>query len=230
MIDIRPIRRAEEFRAVEQLQQEIWNVVDREVVPTLHLIPATAVGAILLGAFDGERLVGFVYGFPGFEGEARIIHSDMLAVLPDYRGAGLGRRLKMAQRQAALDAGVRRITWTFDPLQARNAHLNFNRFGVTSKRYLRDFYGDTTSPLHRGIGTDRLWVEWNLSESSGLGPRGSETIRIEIPADVGALPVEEARAWREKTRDEFEKAFARGFIATRFERGTPAGAYILTAH
>ena len=211
---IRALTTIDELRAVEDLQQKVWNVVDREVVPALHFIPAVAVGAILLGAFDDDRIIGFVYGFPGFEGAHRIIHSDMLAVLPEARGRGLGIALKLAQREAALAQGIDRITWTFDPLQSRNAHLNFTRLGATADRYLRDFYGETTSPLHRGIGTDRLWVTWNLRES--LPPAGD--LRIEIPRDIGALPIEEAVRWREKTRAEFESAFARGFRVTGFER------------
>ena len=98
---IRALETLDDFRAVEELQQKVWNVADREIVPALHFIPAVAVGAIVLGAFDGDRMVGFVYGFPGFEGEHRIIHSDMLAVLPEVRGRGLGVALKLAQRDAA---------------------------------------------------------------------------------------------------------------------------------
>ncbi|HET7704815.1 MAG TPA: GNAT family N-acetyltransferase [Thermoanaerobaculia bacterium] len=210
---IRPLTTIDEFRAVEDLQQKVWNVVDREVVPALHFIPAVAVGAILLGAFDGERMIGFVYGFPGFEGGHRIIHSDMLAVVPGARGRGLGVALKLAQRDAALAKGIDTITWTFDPLQSRNAHLNFTRLGATADRYLRDFYGETTSPLHRGIGTDRLWVTWNLRESRP--PCGD--LRIEIPRDISALPMDEAVRWRTKTRAEFESAFARGYRVTGFE-------------
>lgn len=198
--------------AVEELQNTIWNVVDREIVPALHFIPATTVGAILLGAFDGHRLVGFAYGFPGFEDGERIIHSDMLAVLPDYRSQGLGRRLKLAQRDAALAAGVHRITWTFDPLQSRNAHFNFHRLGVTSDRYLRDFYGKTTSPLHR-VGTDRLWVVWDLDRASGPGPRASGDLLISIPRDLSEL------------REAFASAFGDGYVAFDFDRS--ATAYLL---
>ena len=210
---IRPLTTIDDFRAVEDLQQEVWNIVDREIVPALHFIPAVAVGAILLGAFEGERMVGFVYGFPGFEEEHRIIHSDMLAVLPAAQGRGLGTALKLAQRDAALAAGIDRITWTFDPLRARNAHLNFTRLGAISDRYLLDFYGETSSPLHRGIGTDRLWVTWNLREQR----RPSGDVRIEIPRDIGALPLEEGVRWRAKTRAEFENAFSRGYVVSGFE-------------
>jgi predicted GNAT superfamily acetyltransferase len=213
---IRALGTLDDFRAVEELQQKVWHVSDREIVPALHFIPAVAVGAIVLGAFEGDRMVGFVYGFPGFEGEHRIIHSDMLGVVPEMRSRGLGVALKLAQRDAALAKGIDRITWTFDPLQARNAHLNFTRLGVTSDRYLRDFYGETTSPLHR-IGTDRLWVTWDLR---GPRPATRSDLRIEIPRDVNALPVEEAMQWRARTREQFEDAFAKGYIVTGFEKSS----------
>jgi predicted GNAT superfamily acetyltransferase len=207
-VDIRPIHGIEEYHAVENLQKEVWQIEDREIVPAIHMIAACEVGAILLGAFDGEDLVGFVYGFPGFEHGQPIIHSDMLAVRPSHRDRGLGRRLKFAQRDHALARGIPRITWTFDPLQSRNAHLNLNILGATADRYLRDFYGETSSPLHSG-GTDRLWVTWDLNGSST--PLGPGSRHIAIPADRMTL------------RTQFEEAFAQGFIAVRFENG----AYVL---
>jgi predicted GNAT superfamily acetyltransferase len=200
-MEIREIRGQRDLRAVEDLQKEVWACDDREILPALHMIAAREVGAILLGAFDHDVLVGFVYGFPGFEGEHRVIHSDMLAVRTAYRDRGLGRALKLAQREQALARGVDRITWTFDPLQARNAYLNLARLGVTADRYLRDFYGETTSPLHAS-GTDRLWVTWHLHGR----PRVEE------------LPRRVAITDRETTRLDFERAFADGLIAIGFDR------------
>ena len=109
---------------------------------------------------------------------------------------------------------VTSVRATFDPLRSRNAHLNF-RLGVTADRYLRDFYGETTSPLHRGIGTDRLWVSWDLG--SGRGAQGSEVERIEIPRDLASLSIEEARDWRDRTRRQFEEAFGMVLIAVGFD-------------
>ncbi len=214
-MEIRALSGAAELHAVEELQREVWRVSDREVVPALHLIPACAVGGILLGAFDGGELVAFVYGFPGFEGDERIIHSDMLAVRASHRDRGFARALKLAQRDAALARGIRRITWTFDPLQAKNAYLNFAILGATADRYLRDFYGATSSPLHR-TGTDRLWVTWDLD--GRRGQTGLSDLQIEIPRDVDALSDNEARDWRTRTRDAFERAFAGGYVVTGFER------------
>jgi predicted GNAT superfamily acetyltransferase len=200
-MDIREIRGRDELRAVEALQKEVWDCNDLEVLPGIHMIAAREVGAILVGAFDGADLVGFAYGFPGFEGEHRVIHSDMLAVRTTYRDRGLGRALKLAQRDAALARGIDRITWTFDPLQTRNAVLNFEKLGVVADRYLPDFYGDTSSPLHAG-GTDRLWVTWHLRERPTFQP-SAERIAVTTHAEM---------------RRAFDRAFNSGLIAAGFDR------------
>ena len=200
-MDIRELRGRAELRGVEELQKEVWSCSDLEVLPAIHMTAAREVGAILLGAFAGGTLIGFVYGFPGFEDDRRVIHSDMLAVRDEYRDRGVGRALKLAQREHALARGVDRITWTFDPFQARNAYLNFMRLGVIADRYLCDFYGETSSPLHAG-GTDRLWVTWHLH---GRPPIEETPERVSI-------------ASREKTRAAFEAAFAKGLIAIGFDR------------
>ena len=221
---IRPVRTHDEFYAVERLQKEIWSVEDREVLPAVHMIAACEVGAILLGAFEGDDMIGFVYGFPGLEDGQPIIHSDMLAVKREYRDRGLGSELKRAQREAALARGIHRITWTFDPLQARNAYLNLEHLGAIATRYLPDFYGQTTSPLH-ALGTDRLWVVWDLVEDRR--PRLSN-LTIEIPTDISILDLEAAKRWRDQTRQRFETAFAAGYIVTGFERGDDISRYLLT--
>ena len=200
-MEIREIRRRDELLAVEKLQQEVWGCNDLEVVPALHMIAALQVGAIVVGAFDGGSLIGFAYGFPGFEGEHRVIHSDMLAVRSSWRDRGIGRALKLAQREGALARGVDRITWTFDPLQTRNAFLNFEKLGVVADRYLRDFYGQTSSPLHAG-GTDRLWVTWHLNGRPSFHP-SAERVAVST---------------REETRGGLERAFKAGLIVTGFNR------------
>jgi predicted GNAT superfamily acetyltransferase len=162
-IGIRDIESIEEMGAVEELQREVWRCADVDVVPRMMLHPACEVGGVLVGAFDGARLVGFAFGFVGLERSRVVLHSHMLAVKPEYRGRDLGFRLKLAQRERALRKGITRMTWTFDPLQSRNAHLNFAKLGVTSDDYRVNYYGDvSTSPLHAGAGTDRLWVTWQL--------------------------------------------------------------------
>src|SRR5687767_2319535 len=160
-IIIRDIETLDEMHEVESLQREIWGLSDLDVLPALALRPQKELGAILIGAFANGRMVGFVFGFPGILNGETIIHSDMLGVSNEYRSQNVGYLLKLAQRSAALALGVRRITWTFDPLQSRNAHLNFNKLGVIADRYLVNYYGETSSFLHRA-GTDRLWVTWLL--------------------------------------------------------------------
>ena len=164
-ITIRDIDAASEMRAVEVLQKEIWGVPDLDVVPLTQMVAAKVAGGVLLGAYDGESLVGFVYGFVGYEHGQVSHHSHMLAVKPAYRNYDLGRRLKLAQRERVLEQGITLMTWTFDPLQSLNAYFNFNKLGVFSDRYFIDFYGeDAESFLHK-TGTDRFWVKWDLSNS-----------------------------------------------------------------
>ncbi|MCI0665226.1 MAG: GNAT family N-acetyltransferase [Acidobacteria bacterium] len=161
-IILRDISSIAEMREVEELQKEVWGMSDRDIVPLTQLIAAREVGGILIGAFDGNSLVGFVYGFPGFESGHPVIHSHMAAVKQSYRGHQLGYQLKLAQREQALAQGIKCMSWTFDPLQSLNAHFNFSKLGVVSNQYRVDFYGETSSSfLHRG-GTDRLWVSWLL--------------------------------------------------------------------
>ena len=135
---------------------------DEDSLPMTLAIACKAVGNIFVGAFDGNRLVGFAFGIFGREHGQTTIHSHMLAVLERYRQHDLGLKLKHAQRERALVLGIREMTWTYDPLQSRNAHLNFAKLGIVSENYKVDFYGpETSSVLHRN-GTDRLWVRWLL--------------------------------------------------------------------
>ncbi|HVF41650.1 MAG TPA: GNAT family N-acetyltransferase [Pyrinomonadaceae bacterium] len=200
-IGIRDIASIDEMGAVEELQREVWACGDIDVVPRLMLHPAREVGGTLVGAFDGARLVGFAFGFVGLEHGRLVLHSHMLAVKAEYRGHSLGARLKLAQRERALRQGIELMTWTYDPLQGRNAQLNFARLGVVSDDYRVDYYGDvSTSPLHRGTGTDRLWVTWRLDDERVRGridaPRGDPESRREelgratplVRAGAGAEP------------------------------------------
>jgi len=162
-IIIRDIEAGAEMHAVEELQKEVWGLPDLDVVPLSHLVAAKTAGGVLLGAFDRETLVGFVYGLVGYEHGQAAHHSHMLAVKPSYRNFDLGHRLKLAQRERVLAQGINLMTWTFDPLQSLNAYFNFYKLGVVSDCYFINFYGaDAASFLHRN-GTDRLWVTWLLT-------------------------------------------------------------------
>ena len=186
-IMIRDLESIEDLRQIPDVEKEVWGSDDRDTVPVLLLIAAREAGSILLGAFDDQQLIGFAFGFPGLEHGQVSIHYHMTAVLPRYRNLNLGYQLKLVQRERALAAGVRHITWTFDPLQARNAHFNFAKLGVVSDRYKIDFYGrESTSVLHRN-GTDRLWVSWlldsdrvrhRLNRTSGLAESSPEILLV----------------------------------------------------
>lgn len=159
-IVIRDIESFEEMRAVEELQKEVWEFADLDVVPRTILVAGREVGGVLVGAYDGSALVGFVYGFPGYENGQSVHHSHMLAVKPVYRSSNLGYKLKLAQRDRVLAQHLNQITWTFDPLQSRNAYFNFAKLGVIADSYRIDFYGKATSSFLHQAGTDRLWVNW----------------------------------------------------------------------
>jgi len=162
---IRPVTTLEECHQVAALEKLVWGFTDGEdVVPPSLLIVSIKRGGLLLGAFgDDGALQGFVYSMPATK-EGRLTHwSHLLAVIPEARQTGLGLRLKLAQREYAIRAGIDLIEWTFDPLQALNAHLNFARLGVVVEEYAADVYGHSTSPLHRGTPTDRFVAEWRLT-------------------------------------------------------------------
>src|SRR6266436_4971612 len=162
-IVIRDLESLDDLRKVETLEQEVWGLSDRDVLPLTMSVAAKEAGSIWLGAFEGNRLVGFAFGFLGMDDGQVMVHSHMLAVRDEYRDLDLGYKLKLAQRERALGMRVHSMTWTFDPLQSRNAHLNFGKLGVISNRYKTDFYGpETSSVLHRNS-TDRLWVKWPIT-------------------------------------------------------------------
>jgi predicted GNAT superfamily acetyltransferase len=161
-ISIRDLTSFDDLKQVEAVEREVWGVPERDTVPLTLAIAVKEAGGIWLGAFDGPELVGFAFGFLGLEDGRLAVHSHQLAVRDRYRNTNLGYRLKLAQRDRALALGIQQMTWTFDPLQSKNAHVNFAKLGVVSGRYEVDFYGPgTSSVLHRN-GTDRLWVKWPM--------------------------------------------------------------------
>ena len=185
---IRPLRGIDEYRACVRLQEEIWGGNFTERVPPAMLMVAQELGGVASGAWDGDRLVGFVFGVTGLRG-GRLAHwSDMLAVRPEYRNRGLGRRLKLHQRDEVLARGVETVHWTFEPLESRNAYLNFAKLAVTVREYRRDLYGEPDSPLHQGLGTDRFVVDWAI-DSDRVRARIAGTDRPPTAADVQELPV-----------------------------------------
>ncbi len=167
-ITIRDLRSFDDLKQVEAVEREVWALSELDTMPLTLAIATREAGSIWLGAFDSAKLIGFAFGILGVEGNRPNIHSHMLAVREPYRSLDLGYKLKLAQRERALamrvgDMRIAEVTWTFDPLQSRNAHLNFAKLGVISDSYKIDFYGpETSSVLHRN-GTDRLWVKWPIA-------------------------------------------------------------------
>jgi predicted GNAT superfamily acetyltransferase len=162
-ISIRDLTTFADLKKVEALEKEVWGISDLDAIPMALAVATREAGSIWLGAFDGKEMIGFAFAFFGIECGSLMLHSHMLAVRQAYRDSDLGYTLKLAQRERALPLRVREITWTFDPLQSKNAHLNFDKLGVISSSYKIDFYGpETSSVLHRNS-TDRLWVRWPIA-------------------------------------------------------------------
>jgi predicted GNAT superfamily acetyltransferase len=190
-ITVRDLKSIDDLSQLKAVEKEVWGMTDDDTLPLTLAIALKASGNILVGAFDttkekgkdkdkdNDKLVGFAFGFLGREHGQTTIHSHMLAVLDGYRHLDLGSRLKQAQRERAMAMGVREMTWTFDPLQSRNAHFNFSKLGVVSETYKVDFYGpETSSVLHRN-GTDRLWVRWMLNSRRVRDRLAGKNSRVE---------------------------------------------------
>ncbi|MBI4539713.1 MAG: GNAT family N-acetyltransferase [Gemmatimonadetes bacterium] len=178
-----------EFRACADLQREVWGERYTEVVPASLLMAAQRLGGVVAGAFDARGLlVGFVFGLTGEDGGVPVHWSDTLAVRPGFQNRQLGTRLKLFQRELLLPRGVTRVQWTFDPLESRNAYLNFARLGVEAREYRADLYGETDSALHEGIGTDRLVASWEIA-SERVRRRLSGEERSPRGCDLADVPV-----------------------------------------
>jgi predicted GNAT superfamily acetyltransferase len=181
IIAIRSLESFDDLKQVEAVEKEVWGLSDADTIPLTIAIATKEAGSFWIGAFDDAQLVGFAFAFLGIVDGRLILHSHMLAVRQPYRDSDLGYRLKLAQRERALalrmEAAsthefrdprtpalrIEEISWTFDPLQSKNAHLNFAKLGVVSERYRIDFYGPATSSVLHRNGTDRLWVKWPIA-------------------------------------------------------------------
>jgi predicted GNAT superfamily acetyltransferase len=184
-IEIHDIDDLRGCQAVVAVQEAVWGA-ESEIVPPSVLVASIKRGGILLGAYGDDRLVGFVWSMPGWLNQVRTQWSHMLAVLPDARGARIGERLKWAQRERALEQGVTLIEWTFDPLQALNAHLNVSVLGCVSNEYLVDAYGELAGPLHRGTPTDRLIASWWIDAKDLARRKAARDLEMAQPAPTPA--------------------------------------------
>jgi predicted GNAT superfamily acetyltransferase len=200
-------------------------------------VVASKVGGQVFGAFDGAQMVGFCLSIPGLKpGGGGFLHSHMLGVLPGYRDGGVGRALKLAQREEALARGISLVEWTFDPLELKNAWFNLERLGAIARRYVENQYGTTTSHLHGGLPTDRLVAEWWLASDRARGavagepPRPAVQARVEIPGDIAAIRQKDPLCAREiqmRAGNEFREHFSRGLAVIGFERSPEKGTYLL---
>jgi predicted GNAT superfamily acetyltransferase len=183
----RDLKTLEEFAQVVELERVIWGPGYDEVVPVPILAVTVKRGGILIGAFDGDRMIGFVYSLPGIKYGKPTQWSDMLGVLDEFRNAGAGRELKLLQRERTIAMGLDLIEWTYDPMQAMNAHLNFAKLGVIVEEYEENIYGESSSPLHRGNPTDRFVAEWWVREphvERRIAPAGPITLRTNELTDA----------------------------------------------
>ena len=237
-IVVRKVCTLREFHTCVELQREIWGEADLEIEPVTMFVVASITGGQVLGAFDGEKMVGFTLAVVGWRQNLTYLHSHQTGVSAAYRDRGVGRMLKLLQRDEALGRGIRLVEWTFDPLETKNAHFNLNRLGAICRRYVPDLYGVTTSPLHRGIPTDRLVAEWRLDSARvaaairDLAPEAAEAPAvIEMPQELEQWKQGDPQRVREvqtRTREEFTRWFAKEYAAVAVRRNKDgSAAYLL---
>ena len=238
-VTIRKCEALEDMQAAFALQKEVWKFSDAELVPVRMFVLATKIGGHVIGAFDQKELVGFTLAIPGMRNGRSYIHSHMLAVRQQYRDGGMGRRLKLAQRDEALARGFALMEWTFDPLEIKNAYLNIEKLGAIARRYIVNQYGITTSPLQGGLPSDRLVAEWWLKSKrvesvlAGKRPEFQPSVRVSVPAQIyewKASAETRARALevQTKNRDEFLRAFQDGLSVLGYQRdGGGDGRFLL---
>jgi predicted GNAT superfamily acetyltransferase len=241
-IQLRSCTEVEEFRACVVLQKEVWGFADNELVPLRIFSLAPKIGGQVIGAWKGEALVGFAFSIPGIRNRHSYLHSHMLAVKADYRNSGLGRRLKLFQREDAIALGYELIEWTFDPLEIKNAYFNLERLGAIARRYNINQYGITSSPLQGFLPSDRLVAEWWLKSkrvesllSVGEHDVFREEMRIEVPAEIYAWKAEpetrkKAAEVQLRNRELFLKAFSQGLACLRYGRDRDGNGVFLLGH
>jgi predicted GNAT superfamily acetyltransferase len=213
-VTIRDLQSYQDLVQAEALEKEVWELADRDVMPLAMIIATKEAGSIWVGAFDGTELIGFAFGFLGMERGQLMVHSHMLAVRESYRDLDLGYKLKLAQRERVLAMRVQEMTWTFDPLQSRNAHLNFGKLGVVSDIYKTDFYGPETSSVLHQNGTDRLWVRWPLASRRVRDRLQGKDYRPEILDAFSRLqPLVQFNGNGEPLRNDLSAALGRQRIA-----------------
>jgi predicted GNAT superfamily acetyltransferase len=236
-IRIRAMEEAQDMNVCVELQQRIWGYAPIDTVPDQIFIVAKKTGGQVMTAYDGDNPVGFAVAFAAVREGLTYLHSHMVGVVEEYQNRGVGRLLKLAQREDALERGIDLIEWTFDPLQLKNAHFNIERLGAIVRHYIPNLYGRTSSPLHAGLPTDRLVAEWWVRSQrveDVLGGRlralGSDCQRISIPADIRRICGDEpltAEKIQTNVREQFRANIADGRAAVGFEFNKELGTYLL---
>lgn len=244
-IEIRSLEGTEEFGGCVDLQLSVWGFDPLDVLPLRFFVVASQIGGQVFGAFTADsRMVGFLCALPGMRGNLPYLHSQMLAVIPEFRNRGIAWRLKLAQRQDALQRGYQLIEWTFDPLELKNAYFNIEKLGVVANRYSPNQYGLNSSRLQAGLPTDRMFADWWIQsgrvreifgekETCRQGEQEEFWQRIEVPTEVMKWKnesVEQAREVQERLRKKFLASFSSGYWVTHFERGKDVSCYILSKH
>ena len=229
-VEVRLCHGLDELNACVALQKEVWNFSDYDLIPLRLFVVAEKIGGQVIGAFDAGELVGFAMSIPGARGGRAYLHSHMLAVRESSRNTGIGRRLKLFQREDALAHGFELIEWTFDPLEIKNAWLNVERLGAIARRYSLNQYGISSSPLQGGLPTDRLVAEWWLRSErvesllkTGKRPPVRAEMTIAVPAEIytwKAVPQHRHKAEQvqARNREHFLDAFSRGLAVLGYER------------
>jgi len=237
-IEIGPLDTLEKIKAAVALQKHVWGFADIELLPVRLFVTAGKIGGQIFGAFDGPKLIGFCLAIPGVKvGGASYLHSHMLAVADGYRDYGVGRRLKLRQREDALARGIQLMEWTFDPLEIKNAYFNIERLGAIVRRFTRNQYGTTSSHLHGGLPTDRCTTEWWMDSQRVAAVLAGKPIeygeilyKIEVPNDVAEIRAhdpERARVIQAGVSEQFEEYFDQGLAVIGFEKTAITGNYLI---
>lgn len=237
-ITIEALTTGHQFRDAVALQETIWGFEKIELLPVRLFVTATKVGGQAFGAYAHGKMIAFCLAIPGIKpGGQAYLHSHMLGVLPEYRNTGIGRRLKLRQRDDALARGLNLIEWTFDPLELKNAYFNMMRLGAIVRRFVRNQYGTTSSHLHGGLPTDRCTAEWWLDSDRVRRVIAGQPIenppieeRISLSNDIGEIrrkDPERARAIQSNLADRIEAAFSRKLAIVGVERGENETTYLL---
>jgi predicted GNAT superfamily acetyltransferase len=246
-ITIRPCTSFQELDDCVDIQEQVWGYDERDIIPRRLFVVAQRIGGQIFGAFtqtedNRDKLIAFAMALPGVRSQSPYLHSHMLAVLPPWRNAGIGRRLKLAQRDDALARGFRLMEWTFDPLEIKNAFLNIHRLGAIVRSYTPDFYGPLHSGLQAGLQSDRLHAEWWLdSPHVERTLSGQSTLTTDAVVETIAV-THEVAAWKASpvgrhhaaslqaaNRAKLQSAFAKGLVVADFSRDSQGnGFYQLT--